>query len=428
MSTASTASGSSSGSDQLSVRTSPDPEAAFNILPDLPFEKPYPLEFRQILHFFMTVALDRLLVLFRPPLKFKEYKKDVLQQLLSDELFATMCIANGKFEMLMQSGRRSFESDHVATIIYGQVTKMIRSKLNDLQDPDIDALLLCVGALANFDSLSLKKDVLRNHQTAVSQLVAAKGGVHNLGRSLPYVMQSDVTMAVVLGTRPAFSKPNRDLLPLVRKPPLHYGMAFKTTAAIEADVLLFCGDTCHLIDLFERARFSYEMGNYNQGDQQLRPYFLFSRDQLGAEFADLHARYLQEAGKNWCILVAAKIVEYAVVYGNYTIMFTEHLVRELSTTLQEQELAEEWRGAGKVLIWVLWTLVTAPVSHGATTWAEEMLLDSLERRYGNEQSDWVVDWPAKEWALCMQFVWSREHLRSRFDEAVQKLSSHVQSD
>ena len=363
-------------------------------------------------------------------MKFKEYKKDVLQQLLSDELFATTCIAKGKFEMLMRSGRRSFESDHIATIIYGLVTKMIRSKLNDLQNTDIDTLLMCVGALANFDSLSMKQDVLANHQTAVSQLVAAKGGVHNLGRSLPYVMQSDVTMAVVLGTHPAFSKPNRDLLPLVRKPPLHYGTAFKTTAAYEADVLLFCGETCHLIDLFERANFSYDTDRYNQGDQQLRPYFLFSRDQLGAEFADLHAQYLREAGKNWCILVAAKIVEYAVVYGNYTIMFTEHLAKELSLTLQEQDLAEEWHGTGKALIWVLWTLVTAPVAHGTTGWAEEMLFDALERKYrlSDGRSGWVVDWAVKEWNLCMQYVWSRKHLRSRFDKFVLKLSCDVESD
>ena len=91
-----------------------------------------------------------------------------------------MCIANGKFEMLMYSGRRSSEFDQVTSIIYGRITKMIRTRLDDLQKSEIDALLLCVGALANFDSLSMKKDVLDNHRSATHQLVAAKGGVHNL--------------------------------------------------------------------------------------------------------------------------------------------------------------------------------------------------------------------------------------------------------
>ena len=416
----------SRSSAQISVRTTSNPEVVFDSLPELPFERPYPKEFPEILHFFVTVTLDRLLLLFRPSWKLQIYKKSVIQQLLSDNLFATMCIANGKFEMLMYSGCRSSEVGQVASIIYGRITKMIRTRLDDLQTSEIDALLLCVGALANFDSLSMKKDVLDKHRSATHQLVAAKGGVHNLDCSLPYVMQSDMKMAVVTGTLPVFSKTNRNLLPLIRRPPLHYGTAFNAASLFEADVLLFCQETCHLLDLFERAGITYDITSHGQGDQKLLPYFLFSRDQLGTEFAELHARYLQEAGKDWCMLVAAKIVEYPIVHGNYTLLFTEYLVRELSDTLKKQEWSANWQGTGKALIWVLWTLATAPVAPEITSWAEKMLVEALESKYGEQRSDWAIDWAAKEWDLCMQYVWSREHLRSSFDILIGRLSSSIE--
>ena len=65
----STPSDHSRSSAQISVRTTPNPEVVFDSLPELPFERPYPKEFPEILHFFVTVTLDRLLLLFRPPWK-----------------------------------------------------------------------------------------------------------------------------------------------------------------------------------------------------------------------------------------------------------------------------------------------------------------------------------------------------------------------
>lgn len=245
----------------------------------------------------------------------------------------------------------------------------------------------------------------------------------DLGRSLPYVIQSDLILSVVTGNYPAFSKPNRDLLPLLRKQPDHYGAMLRNqqlSAQLEPEVIVFCQETCHVIDLFERAKISYDLHKPSQGDPQLRPYFFFSRHQLGSEFAHMHAKYLQEKGRNWCMLVAAKLVEYPVVHGNYTLMFTEHLVRELSQALQEQDLAQEWHHAGRAFVWVLWTIVTAPVPLDLRSWAHETLFESVKRRYSSHSPGLIAKWAIKEWELCMHFVWSQEHLKAAFDAVTTK--------
>lgn len=251
----------------------------------------------------------------------------------------------------------------------------------------------------------------------------------DLGRALPYVVQSDLTLAVMTGTYPAFSNPNRDLLPLLRKHPDHYGAMFtkdQLCTEFEPEVVLFCLETCHLIDLFERTKISYDLDNMCQGDPQLRPYFAFSRHQLGSEFAHMHAKYLQEKRRDWCMLVAAKIVEYPIVHGNYSWLFTEHLARELSQVLQDQDLAQEWHRTGRAFVWVLWVVVTAPVQHDIRSWAEETLFESIERRYGPRNLKSAKEWTDREWELCMSFVWSQEHLRTAFDKVVKRWNASTE--
>ncbi|KAI9871581.1 MAG: hypothetical protein M1823_008404, partial [Watsoniomyces obsoletus] len=81
------------------------------------------------------------------------------------------------------------------------------------------------------------------------------------------------------------------------------------------------------------------------GDLNRLPLFRYSRDQLSAEFANLHAQHCQQKGKSWCVLLATKLVEHPIVMGGLMSMLTEHLAEQLTDWLKKDLAAvqsAEW--------------------------------------------------------------------------------------
>ena len=115
-------------------------------------------------------------------------------------------------------------------------------------------------------------------------------------------------------------------------------------------------------------------------------------------------------------------MDYQIVYGDHQPFFTQFLVGQLVSELQEHDFGEEWRGCIRALLWIFWVLVTSSARIDARSWAEDTLLESLEHRHG-QHSNWPEGWQEREWELCCGFVWSHQELRKPFDIFCEKITN-----
>jgi len=416
----------------------PGPDHPVEPIQDLPLQKPYPAEFHQIFDFFVTHYFDKVTLVFRPPMK-PDYKKEYIQEAVTNELLTTIALAHSKVHLMLQTDDRS--ADAVSTVIYSRLVQIVRRKLDNVQHLEIDDLILGVVALANFDLLLERPETLLTHQRAIQHLVSARGGVHNLGRSLPYVLQTDRRLAVLTGTRPLLETWTTRLLETPQRPPGKYGAAFyisQPSQELQPDVLLFCQDECRLLELFEQSKKCYDTDKLSHGDRTVIPYFFFCRDQLSAEFTNLHAKYRADQARNRCALLATKIVEFPILYGGLMPLLTEFLASELTKYLEETLQGGHppgWQGNDDMLTWLLWVLNTAAVGWDGKDWAGPVLQDRLRRTYANhgpkvgawkgngkgkgkekekeKKVVWRKNWKEMEWEKNKTWTWSEEHLRIR---------------
>jgi hypothetical protein len=436
-------SSSREASTQPSDGVASDPRLPLASFPSLPFEEPFPHEFREIFDNYVTHLFDLGCLVLLTSVR-TDSKESEIQSCLSSEMRMTLALAHCKTHMGLQSSGRC--GDAVSDAIYGKLLQILRQKLDNLQDADIDDLIFCVIALADFDVLTGKPRTLTTHRTAIQHLVSARGGVHNLGRSLCLIMHADRRLAVMTGEYPLFSSPASRSGKLTQRPSSTYGSGFASTHIarnLDQEIILFCQDECQLIELFEQSKISFDMDHPSLGDLNRLPLFHYSRDQLSAEFANLHAQHCPRKGKSWCVLLATKLVEHPIVMGGLMSMLTEYLAQELTDWLKKDLHAghsAEWLGFEDMPTWILWVLVTLQVTWEGKIWAQDVLRERLLRMYTSsgkkeksKQASVVngkvkrmvlhSEWRRKEWEKNQRWMWSGAHLKTRFDEFCARLES-----
>ena len=413
----------------------PSPGYQLDSWPDLPFKKPYPPELRNSFDFFVNHLFDKLTLVFRPPMK-PGFKRQQIQEILSSELLTAASLLQARNHLMQQSNDRS--ADALSTSLYSMVAQAMHRKLDELSHTNADDLIFCVIALLNFDLLQAKPETLATHKRGIEHLVSCRGGVHNLGTTLPFIVQTDRRLAILTGTYPMFSPPPSKALEMPPCKEDKYGASFfsrKMCQAFGQNVLFFCQNECHLIALFERNKICFDMERPARGDLNTLPYFFFCRDQLSAQFANLYAHYRPIDCKERYVLIATKIVEYPIVNGGLTIMLAEFLADQLTGLLKEEfreGLPDHWTEHQEMLSWILWVLVTAQVDWADKDWARQLLRRRLMRVYttvganhptgkggkgkaARREIDWQQGWRRTEWELNNRWMWSEEHLLKSFE-------------
>ena len=222
--------------------------------------------------------------------------------------------------------------DRLTDLIYTQLLKLTRERVESFELDEVDVLLLAIVVLCEYDLKLDRHDALRSHHIGMSVLVSNRGGIHNLGLSLPYVLRMDRFLAVRANQMPQFASsemPTSGIVIQQSKDDLVYGSAFvNRPSSLSDEVLSFCSDAAHLLDLMDELDVTFEPSKLPETLNPKLEYFYFLRENLDTRHAILNhqrSQFAESISKDLLVLTAVKIVTYYIASANYLPMVTDLL-------------------------------------------------------------------------------------------------------
>ena len=344
-------------------------------------------EYRRLFNQFFSVNFDQVLLIFRPQRRDPMFKQVMYRHALRSPVYCLTLIAQAHMANIKDAPATTDSvADQLTDRIYAQLLQMMREKIESFDLDDVDTLLLAIVALCEYDLKLNRYDALRSHHSGMSALVSKRGGVHNLGTSLPYVLRMDRFLAIRANAYPQFA-------PTELPPPnltLRYsnddyirGASFQSDlSGLSEPVVALCSDAAQLFDLMDELNIQFDPTSAPASYGPKLEYFVFLREDIDTRHAILNHQSTITAStvnKDLLALTAMKILTYHVALGNYL-----PIVNDLLSTR-------------------LWNMLTkAPLSSPRSQHSQTTLDDS-----GRDQShiptidlsDWTEDMPMLLWIL-----------------------------
>lgn len=403
--------------------------------PSLPIENALEPDLRGLFHHFFDTVFDKLADLFRGPRHMPDYKSRMFTVALTNQSYCMGLITQAQTDIAIARG--SFEETIFSLDLYTKLIKIFRTQLAATSgkgppDPahiEIALLVLCI--LLAYNATYGRSSELGMNLNAMHQLVALRGGVHNLTVSLAYVVHVDRLCSTMLGTSPTYVSSNSQVQQFCRPPWLRYGAGFTRlqrgqSSLLSGQVVEYALDTCELLSLYEAM---HSLPVRVQRPALQRPtaspeYLYYRRDQADETFATLYAQMLDDNSVSKCVLLAARIVEYPVTWSNYAPKLTLHLCAQLCAIIRAQNLFETWRDLLDVLRWVLFALVTTPRPFDGRSWALACLQRITSAKLG--AGKWPDHWWEDELTNLEDFVWSDGYYAPKLGQVWKELESGSQ--
>jgi hypothetical protein len=380
-------------------------------LPDSIGETPV---FRRLFHEFFSRIFDRICTLLNPPPLDPAAKQACLALAMISPAYCLNAIASVENDAVMR--RKGTGRDPTGAMLYGKVMSILRKQIAQLATAEIDNLLMIICTLAVFELVHNNVSNLDLHRQGMIQLVNKAGGVHNLGRSLPIVLNLDRIVAIYSGELPAFAQMiDRGISRPIKYPEV-YGSFFKIygRASLDQDICDFCCDVSRALELFEGAQISFDPATAKKIPNNDVFYFYFSRQRVADHFTLLHHRWWSQPSRSRCVLLATKILDYVILVDNYINVIPEFLASKIKETLESlnADAPDTWKGQEDILIWILFVLVTVPEPFSTNDWALEPLIKLLITKYNGFSGP--LSWPKKELQSMTRFVWCSSRLDGPF--------------
>jgi hypothetical protein len=226
--------------------------------------------------------------------------------------------------------------DTITDTIYTRLLKMTREKIEHFDLDDVDVLLMAIVVLCEYDLQLHQYDALSTHQNGIKVLVTKRGGIHNLGLSLPYVLRMDRFLAVRSNQMPQFSPLDMATTSVVanqmNEDPI-YGSFFQNSSPGLSDhVRSVCSDSAHLLELMEDLRITFDPAKNSTTSHPKIEYFYFLRENIEVRYAVLNHQCNQgnpSVNLERLILCAAQLVTYYIAEKNYLPLVTDLLATRL---------------------------------------------------------------------------------------------------
>lgn len=387
-------------------------------------------EYRDLFHHFFANVFDRLVLIFRAPPISKDFKPRMLQVALSTPAYCMALIAQSRIDT--DIAHDQFSEDRKSLALYGNVLEVYRRHLTVMQPAHVDILLLVIVILLTYDMIHGRNQSGQVHWNGMQQLVGFRGGIHNIGVSLAYVVHADRVIATFNDKPPAYPLPADRSIQLMRPPKCIYGSAFVASPSLvdvgilTQRILDYCLDTVRLVELFEATQMCFDPKKTSHAKIRNIEYFYYSRDRLDGQFPIIKSELHKHKSYEYCSILAARLAEYPITWTNYIPTLTMLLAEQLQAILSQDDMLYIWAANLNLLSWVLLVATIAPTRQETHSWFIKALGRTIAKKYGLRGSAEDMQpevWRDIEWNNARTFIWSDTHMRDGFDKVCDEIEA-----
>lgn len=344
-------------------------------------------DFQNLFVQFFKYHFDRLVLIYRPQRRDPAMKQNCYRLALQNPVYCLTLIAQAHMANIKDITTNLDPAlDLLTDKIYSTLLQLTREKVESFELDDIDVLLLAIVALCEYDLKLYRYDALRSHHIGMTALVSKKGGVHNLGLSLPYVLRMDRFLAVRANQLPQFSsldQPISDLIMRSSSETLRYGSSFfRGSTSLSDNVVSLCSDAAQLLDLVYELKITFDPTETRKAFSPKLEYFHFLRENIDVRHAILNQQLITtdtNVNKDLLALTAMKIVVYYIATANYLPIVTDLLAARLWNMLIKSPSGSSYSPSK-----------TSTFEHGAGDPPSMPTIDL---------TDWTEDMPMLLWLL-----------------------------
>lgn len=303
----------------------------------LPIDDTPSHDFQRLFTRFFNFHFDTMVLIFRPQLRDPAFKQTVYRLALHNPVYCLSLVAQSHMSDLKNGvAVPDVNGDNLTDTIYTRLLEMTREKVESFDLDDVDVLLMAIVVLSEYDLHLHQYDSLSTHHVGMKALVSKRGGIHNLGLSLPYVLRMDRFLAIRSNQMPQFASPDLATAgPAVHRLEHngHFGLSFAESSPQLSDHIRFvCSDAAHLLELMDELAMTF---NPSRAQQTLSPkmeYFYFLRENIEVRYAILNYQSSRSNAKinvNRLALCASHLVTYYLAQDNYLPLVTDLLATRL---------------------------------------------------------------------------------------------------
>lgn len=352
----------------------------------LPIESDDDPEFQRLFNDFFELHFDRLVLIYRPQRRDPAYKQVVHRLAMHNPVYCLTLIAQAHMsEIKDYPASHTTSTTRLTDRIYSKLLQMMREKLESFDAAEVDVLLLAIVELCQYDLKLANFDALRSHQIGMTALVSKRGGIHNLGLSLPYVLRMDRLLAIRANQLPQFSSTNQPSPGLILRQSeqrTKKGSSFREDRLpLSEAVLSLCMDAAQLLELVDELQINFDPAVTLTGAEPRMEYFHYLRENIDSRHAVLnHSRASTTVSKDLAALTALKIVTYFIASANFLPIVTEMLASRLWNMLNSELSANDqalwqsfhlatWNDHMPMLLWLLFVCALPSSREGSLSFA-----------------------------------------------------------
>lgn len=345
--------------------------------------------------FLSSGSFDRLVLVGRPTQqRNRAFKQTIYRLALENPIYCLTIVALSHMEIIKEALPTTIdpEADRLTDTIYTKLLTMTREKVSNLEDDnetDIDILLYAIVALCEYDLKLDRHDALRSHHIGMTALVSKRGGVHNLGLSLPYVLRMDRLLAVRSNQIPQFASPELPTSELLTQqqpsPVSHRGASFRDEASLLSQpIRTICSSAAHLLAIMDDLNVTSDPSKTSGTPSPKLEYFYFLRESIDSHHALLNHQLhtaLESASKDR----TASLTSANIIRKDFLALTAMRIVTGSHQPIVNDTLATR-----------LWNLLTKPSTSSPRRQnqiADDIYVPTISL------ADWTDDMPLLLWLL-----------------------------
>lgn len=366
--------------------------------PTLPIDDTPNHDFRKLFIYFFNSHFDDMVLVFRPQLRDPAFKHTIYRLALHNSIYCLTLVAQSHMSFIKDGlAMPTSSGDHLTDSIYTQLLKMTREKIQAFNLDDTDVLLMAIVVLCEYDLHLHQYDALSTHHNGMKILVSKRGGIHNLGLSLPYVLRMDRFLAIRSNQLPQFSSSEIETTSVIAhqmEQDFLYGSSFRDESiTLSEPIKSVCIDSAYLLELMDELSITFDPKQLSQTVHPKMEYFYFLRENVEVRYTVFNHRIHRSKANilDRLILCASQLVTYYVAEKNFFPLVTDLLATRIwnmltnpsydssrsPTTTPSLERGSSdpsavpkidlasWKGNMKTLLWLLFACAL-PASQSAS--------------------------------------------------------------
>lgn len=302
----------------------------------LPIDDTPHQDFQKLFIHFFNIHYDAMVLIFRPQLRDPAFKQTIYRLALHNPIYCLTLVAQAHMNIIKDGLEvPSPRSDNLTDTIYTRLLKMTREKIQAFDLDDIDVLLMAIVVLCEYDLHLHQYDALSTHHNGMKALVAKRGGIHNLGLSLPYVLRMDRFLALRSNQLPQFAAPDVATASVIAhnmEQDLVYGSSFQeNSSGLSEHVRSVCTDSAHLLELMDDLSITFDSTEPSKIANPKMEYFYFLRENIEVRYTILNHQINRSNADmlNRLTLCASQLVAYYIAENNYLPLVTDLLATRI---------------------------------------------------------------------------------------------------